>query len=237
MNQQISAPTPGFIFDLDGTLIDSVYPHVLAWTKAFDQFDIPVAGWRIHRRIGMSGDLFVRALLREIGNPINDDLTERIQHAHGDHFQLVKDQVRPFPGAKDLLDALTAFNVPWAIATSGHIRSASHGLEMLGILDGPAPIVTRDMVRFAKPDPDLFLAAAIELDVPIATAFVIGDSVWDMFAAGRVHALPVGVRCGGNSETELRHAGAYRVFDDPADILDHLDELGVRIHWIERSSQ
>lgn len=228
MQTQITAPTPGFIFDLDGTLIDSVYPHVLAWMQAFDQFGIPVAGWRIHRRIGMSGDLFVRAIFREIGHPAEDDLTDRIQHAHGDHFQLVKDQVRPLPGAKDLLDTLTAFTVPWAIATSGHIRSASHGLDMLGILNGPAPVITRDLVKYAKPDPDLFLAAAVALDIPIATAFVIGDSVWDMFAAGRVHALPIGLRCGGNSETELRHAGAYRVFDDPADMLDHLDELGVR---------
>lgn len=228
MNQQITAPTPGFIFDLDGTLIDSVYPHVLAWMQAFGQFDISVAGWRIHRRIGMSGELFVRAIFREIGHPADEGLTDRIQRAHGDHFQLVKDQVGPLPGARELLDALTAFNVPWAIATSGHIRSASHGLDMLGILNGPAPVITRDLVKYAKPDPDLFLAAAVALEIPIATAFVIGDSVWDMFAAGRVHALPIGLRCGGNSETELRHAGAYRVFDDPADMLDHLDELGVR---------
>lgn len=227
MSQQITAPTPGFIFDLDGTLIDSVYPHVLAWIKAFDQFGIPISGWRIHRRIGMSGDLFVRALFREIGRPLDDDLTDRIQEAHGNQFQLVKDQVCPLPGAKELLDTLTKFNVPWAIATSGHIRSASHGLDMLGISGGPAPIVTRDLVKFAKPDPDLFLAAAVKLNVAVATSYVVGDSIWDMLAAARVHALPIGVRCGGNSETELRHAGAYRVFDDPADILNHLDELGI----------
>ncbi len=224
---QITAPTPAFIFDLDGTLIDSIYPHVLAWKQAFEDDGMEVSGWRIHRRIGMSGDLFVRAIFRELDRPIDDATTERIQKRHGDLFQDVKDQVRPIPGARELLHALTEAGAPWAIATSGHIRSASHGLAMLGILDGPAPIVTRDLVKFAKPDPDLFLAAAQKLDVPIERAFVIGDSVWDMLAAGRVHALGIGVRCGGNGEDELKAAGAYRIFDDPAEILAHLDELGV----------
>jgi len=227
MTDLFSSPTPAFIFDLDGTLIDSVYPHVIAWKQAFADFDIDVAAWRIHRRIGMSGDLFVGAIFRELNLPLDADLIDRLQHRHGDRFQEITQEVRPFAGSRALLTHLTKTGTPWAIATSGHIRSARHGLEMLGILDGPAPIVTRDLVRFAKPDPDLFLAAAKQLDTPITSAFVIGDAVWDMLAAVRAGALAIGLRCGGNSEHELRHAGAYRVFDDPGDLLAHLDELGV----------
>ncbi len=220
--------TPAFLFDLDGTLIDSVYQHVLAWKRALESCGVELAVWKIHRRIGMSGGLFVNALLRELGHPLDPEQTQRMQTLHGDFFAEIADQVHPLPGATDLLHTLTELEVPWAIATSGHMRSARHGLKMLGVLDGPAPIITRDLVRYAKPDPDLFLAAAEKLDHPIQNAWVIGDSIWDLLAAQRARALGIGVRSGGYGGDELREAGAFRVYDDPADILRHLDELGVR---------
>ena len=220
--------TPAFLFDLDGTLIDSVYQHVVARKRALESCGVELAVWKIHRRIGMSGGLFVNALLRELGHPLDPEQTQRMQVLHGDYFAEIADQVRPLPGASDLLHMLTEMEVPWAIATSGHMRSARHGLEMLGVLDGPAPIVTRDLVRYAKPDPDLFLAAAEKLGHPIQNAWVIGDSIWDLLAAQRARALGIGVRSGGYGGEELREAGAFRVYDDPADILRHLDELGVR---------
>jgi HAD superfamily hydrolase (TIGR01509 family) len=220
--------SPAFLFDLDGTLIDSVYQHVIAWKQALEESGIELAVWKIHRRIGMSGGLFVNALLREIGHPLDPEQTKRIGTLHGDYFAKIADQVRPLPGANDLLATLTEHGVPWAIATSGHMRSARHGLAMLGVLDGPAPIITRDLVRYAKPDPDLFLAAAEKLDVPIQNSWVVGDSIWDLLAARRAHALSIGLRSGGYGGDELREAGAYRVYDDPADILRHLDEVGVR---------
>jgi HAD superfamily hydrolase (TIGR01509 family) len=131
------------------------------------------------------------------------------------------------PGARELLDHLTGSGVPWAIATSGWIESARPALELLGV--GPeAPIVTRDQVRHAKPDPDLFLAAAAKLRAPIESSVVVGDSVWDLLAARRARALGVGLLSGGYGEDELNRAGAYRVYQDPADLLEHLDELGVR---------
>lgn len=219
---------PAFLFDLDGTLIDSVYQHVVAWKRALESCGVHLAVWKIHRRIGMSGGLFVNALLRELGHPLDPEQTQRMQVLHGDYFAEIADQVRPLPGASDLLHTLTELDVPWAIATSGHMRSARHGLEMLGVLDGPAPIVTRDLVRYAKPDPDLFLAAAEKLGHPIQNSWVIGDSIWDLLAAQRARALGIGVRSGGYGGDELREAGAFRVYDDPADILRHLDELGVR---------
>jgi HAD superfamily hydrolase (TIGR01549 family) len=219
---------PALIFDLDGTLVDSVYQHVLAWREALESEGIELSVWRIHRRIGMSGGLFVNALLREIGHPIEPERAQRIQKLHGDRFAPLADQVRPLSGAKELLQLLLDLQVPWAIATSGHMRSARPSLEMLGVSDESATIVTRDLVRYAKPDPDLFIAAADRLGVDIADSLVIGDSIWDLLAARRARALGIGLRSGGYGGDELRDAGAYRVYDDPRDLMNHLDEVGVR---------
>ena len=227
-SSRTASAVPAFLFDLDGTLIDSVYQHVIAWEQALADCGIELSVWRIHRRIGMSGGLFVNALLRELGHPLDPEITTRIQKLHADHFATIANQVRPLPGASELLRTLTERGVPWAIATSGHMRSARHGLEMLGVLEGPAPIITRDLVERAKPDPDLFLAAAKALDVPIQHSWVIGDSIWDLLAARRAQALGIGLQSGGYGADELRETGAYRIYDDPADLLNHLDELGVR---------
>ncbi len=131
------------------------------------------------------------------------------------------------PGARELLAHLTEIGVPWAIATSGYIESARPTLEGLGVPES-TPIVTRDQVAHAKPDPDLFLAAAARLGVDIAHAVVVGDSVWDLLAARRAGALGIGLLSGGYGQDELERAGAYRVYEEPADLLRHLDEIGVR---------
>jgi HAD superfamily hydrolase (TIGR01509 family) len=229
MPEPITAESrPAFIFDLDGTLIDSVYQHVLAWRQALESVGVDMPVWKIHRRIGMSGGLFVAALIRELDHPLSPEDAKLAAERHAEFFAPLAAQVRPLPGAADLLDTLTERGVPWAIATSGHMRSARHGLEMLGVLDGPAPIVTRDLVKYAKPDPDLFLAAAQKLGVDIQDAWVVGDSIWDLLAARRARALGIGLRSGGYGGDELREAGAFRVYNDPADLLVHLDEVGVR---------
>jgi HAD superfamily hydrolase (TIGR01509 family) len=221
------ADAPAFLFDLDGTLVDSVYQHVLAWREALEREGISLSVWRIHRRIGMSGGLLVNALLRETGLPVSPDQTARLRQHHAEAYARLVAQVRPLPGARELLEHLTRSGVPWAIATSGWIESARPALDLLGV--GPEiPIVTRDQVRHAKPDPDLFLAAAARLGVPIESAAVVGDSVWDLLAARRARALGVGLLSGGYGEDELNRAGAYRVYQDPADMLEHLDEMGVR---------
>jgi HAD superfamily hydrolase (TIGR01549 family) len=218
---------PAFLFDLDGTLVDSVYQHVLAWREALEDAGIELAVWRIHRRIGMSGGLFVNALLRETGRPVTAEQTTRIQRRHAESYARQVTQVRPLPGARELLRYLTATNVPWAIATSGRAESARPTLDMLDIPAG-VPIITRDEVEHAKPDPDLFLAAAQRLGHDITASVVVGDSVWDLLAARRARALGVGLLSGGYGIDELRDAGAYRVYEDPADLLEHLDEVGVR---------
>jgi HAD superfamily hydrolase (TIGR01509 family) len=157
-------PTPAFLFDLDGTLIDSVYQHVIAWRAALSRLDIDLSVWRIHRRIGMSGGLFVSALLRETGRTLSDEDIAMLQQTHAEEYLAQADSVRPLPGAAELLAALTEKGVQWAIATSGYRATAGHALGMLGLADD-APMITRDLVRHAKPDPDLFLAAAALLGV------------------------------------------------------------------------
>ena len=218
---------PAFLFDLDGTLVDSVYQHVLAWRQALEEAGIELAVWRIHRKIGMSGGLFANALLRETGLPVSADQAERLQRLHAEAYAAYASQVRPLPGARDLLASLTSSNVPWAIATSGRRVNAQPALDQLGVPQG-VPIVTRDQVAHAKPDPDLFLAAAERLGADIQTSIVVGDSVWDLLAARRARALGVGLLSGGYGQDELQAAGAYRVYEDPADLLRHLDEVGVR---------
>jgi HAD superfamily hydrolase (TIGR01509 family) len=219
---------PVFLFDLDGTLVDSVYQHVLAWKEALDANGIELSVWRIHRKIGMSGGLFTNQLLRETGCTITPELIDRLRCDHAEAYRRHSASVRPLPGARALLDALSEAGIPWAIATSGRMETAAINLEALAVDPAEVPVVTRDMVRYAKPDPDLFVAAAERLGAPIETAVVVGDSIWDMLAATRCRSLGVGLLSGGYGDEELRQSGAIRVYDDPADLLDHLDEVGGR---------
>jgi len=224
-----SSGRPAFLFDLDGTLVDSVYQHVLAWREALEQIGIKLAVWRIHRRIGMSGGLFINALVRETGHHLEKGQVEQAQRVHHEAYARLAPQVRPLPGARELLNRLSAAGIPWAIATSGRMESARLALDILGVDPRKAPVVTRDMVRYAKPDPDLFLAAAKMLGKEIGKSIVVGDSVWDLLAARRAGALGIGFLSGGYGEDELERAGAYRVYQDPADLLRHLDEVGARL--------
>jgi HAD superfamily hydrolase (TIGR01549 family) len=216
-----------FLFDLDGTLVDSVYHHVLAWQEALDLDGIQLSVWRIHRKIGMSGGLLANAMLRETGRAVTAEDSARLRHLHSETYGRRLDQVRPLPGAVELLKRLSEIGVPWAIATSGYAETAAPVIALLDVPDG-VPIITRDEVQHAKPDPDLFLKAAERLGVEIEDSVVVGDSVWDLLAARRARALGVGLLSGGYGEEELARAGAYRVYQDPADLLNHLDEVGVR---------
>jgi HAD superfamily hydrolase (TIGR01549 family) len=216
------------LFDLDGTLVDSVYQHVLSWREALECCGIELSVWRIHRRMGMSGGLFAHALLRETGSEVSAEIAEKLQQLHAAAYTKFVSQVRPLPGAKQLLDSLTRFGVPWAIATSGRGEFARKTIQVLEV-EGEFPIITRDQVEHAKPDPDLFIAAAARLKIDIHNSVVVGDSVWDLLAAQRARALGVGLLSGGYGEDELQRAGAYRVYQDPRDLLLHIDEVGIRI--------
>ena len=219
---------PVFLFDLDGTLVDSVYQHVLAWKEALDAEGIDLSVWRIHRKIGMSGGLFTNQLIREAGVAIDEERGERLRRSHARAYQRLGASIRPLPGARELLTWLSSVGISWAIATSGRMETAAVNLKALGVDPDKLPVVTRDQVKYAKPDPDLFLAAAEKLGAPIETAIVVGDSIWDMLAAARCRALGVGLLCGGYGAEELQKATAFRVYEDPADLLTHIDELGGR---------
>jgi HAD superfamily hydrolase (TIGR01509 family) len=217
-----------FLFDLDGTLVDSVYNHVRAWHLALRENGIELSVWRIHRKIGMSGGLFTAQLQREIGRPIDEATRQRLRDRHAELFRELSKDVPPLPGAVELLQTLTKLELPWAIATSGRMVTAETNLRSLGVDPESATVVTRDMVRYAKPDPDLFVEAAKRLGTTSQGSYVIGDSIWDMIAAARCGALGIGLLSGGYGAEELMSAGALRVYADPADMLDHLDEIAPR---------
>ena len=224
----VSRVETAFLFDLDGTLVDSVYQHVLAWREALESEGIELSVWRIHRKIGMSGGLFANILLRETGLEMEPGRMQRLRHAHASSYKRLSADVRPLPGARALLTFLSDAGIPWAVATSGRMETAGPVLDTLGVDLTKVPVVTRDQVRHAKPDPDLFLAAAERLGVPIENTTVVGDAVWDMLASKRARALGIGLLSGGYGSEELERAGAYRVFEDPADLLRHIDEVGGR---------
>jgi HAD superfamily hydrolase (TIGR01509 family) len=221
-------PGSAFLFDLDGTLVDSVYQHVFAWHEALRAEKIELSIWRIHRKIGMSGGLFADQLLREIDREVGPEMIERLREQHARAYRRLAASVVPLPGARRLLDHLTSVGIPWAIATSGRMETAAPNLQALEVDPDTSVVVTRDQVRFAKPDPDLFIEAARRLDVSIDSAIVVGDSIWDMLAAARCRALGVGLLSGGYGEDELERSGALRVYADPADLHRHLDEVASR---------
>jgi len=214
------------IFDLDGTLVDTVYGHVLTWQRALEEAGLPIEGWKIHRRIGMSGGLFARAVAREVGRPIDADQAEAIQRRHGELFRELLPVRRSLPGAVELLAELREANVAHGIATSGRRPEIDASLEALGV--GPETVVIErgDVVR-AKPEPDLFITCAERLGVPAPESYVVGDAVWDLLAARRAGMLSVGLLSGGYGEDELTRAGAFRVYRDPDELRSSLDELGV----------
>jgi HAD superfamily hydrolase (TIGR01509 family) len=216
------------IFDLDGTLVDTVYAHVFAWQRALLDLGSPVDGWRIHRRIGMSGGLFARAVAREIGRDLTIDEIETLQRRHGEIFREILPERRPLPGAIELLGALRRAEVIHGIATSGRRPEIDASLDALGIPAGTVVVDRGDVLR-AKPEPDLFLACQERLGVATGECYVIGDAVWDLLAARRAGMLSVGLLTGGYGEDELRAAGAFRVYRDAAELLESLDELGIAV--------
>lgn len=214
------------IFDLDGTLVDTVYAHVFTWQRALAEAGMPVDGWRIHRRIGMSGGLFTRAVARELGREITSAEADSLQRRHEELFQEVLPERRLLPGARELLEYLRTSGIPHGIATSGRRPEINASLSALGV-GNETIVVERGDVQRAKPAPDLFLNCQQRLGVSVDECYVIGDAVWDLLAARRARMLSIGLLSGGYGEDELMRAGAFRVYRDPAELHSSLDELGI----------
>jgi HAD superfamily hydrolase (TIGR01509 family) len=177
-----------------------------------------------YRHIGMSGPAFVRELLREISLERRHSDIEVLEKRHRAEFGKMRLEV--LPGAQELLNHLEKVDVRWTIATTSGKAQTTRLLKHFEVPEH-VPVVNGDDVKNAKPSPDIFVKAAEELGVPIGDCIVIGDSIWDVLAAGRKSALGVGLLSGGYSQEELERAGAFRVYADPADLLVHIEDLGI----------
>jgi HAD superfamily hydrolase (TIGR01549 family) len=215
------------IFDLDGTLVDTVYGHVFAWQRVLGEAGMFVDGWKVHRLIGMSGGLLVKAAAREIGHDLSPDQVEALQKRHGEVYKELMPDRRALPGAVDLLAHLRQTRVAYGIATSGKRDDVTPSLAALEIPDDVI-VVDRSDVERAKPEPDLFLACQKRLGVAPEECYVVGDSVWDLLASRRAGMLGVGLLSGGYGEQELAQAGAYRVYRDTSELLSSIYQLGLR---------
>jgi len=217
---------PALLFDLDGTLVDTAYMHVMAWAAPLKSAGLVIPDWKIHRHVGMSGKSMLRQLFREHlagRRKVNVDVLEK---KHDAEFIRISRHVRQLPGAQDLLRHLTRTGVRWAIATTGNKNQTKRLLNGFSIPQDTV-VITGDDVEKAKPSPDVFVQAANRLGEPIENCIVIGDSTWDMLAAGRRRALGIGLLSGGYGKEELQASGAFRVYSDPADMLLHLEDLGL----------
>jgi HAD superfamily hydrolase (TIGR01509 family) len=215
------------IFDLDGTLVDTVYGHTLAWQQVLAEAGLPVEGWKVHRLIGMSGGLITQAASHELGRPLSKAKVERLQKRHGVVYKKLMPERRPLPGALELLRHLRRAKIKHGVATSGRRADAQKSLDALH-LPPETVIVDRNDVERAKPEPDLFLACQDRLGVQPQECYVIGDAVWDLLAARRAGMLGIGLLSGGYGQEELYQAGAYRVYRNPAELLDSIYQLGLR---------
>lgn len=203
------------LLDLDGTLVDSVYVHVVAWQRALDEAGYRVAMAKIHAAIGMGSDRLLPWLLGE-----HPDDAESLADSHRRRFLVEADRLRPTAGARALLDDLDRRRVPYLVSTSAAPDERDALLAALGRED--LPVTGADDVSSTKPAPDLLLAACEQLGAAPARTTMVGDAPWDAMAARRAGMASVAVLCGGFADATLRDAGAQRVVSAPIDLVGTL---------------
>jgi HAD superfamily hydrolase (TIGR01509 family) len=216
------------IFDLDGTLVDTVYAHALAWQAALAEYGIETDAARLHRRIGMAGDLLVQEVARDNGTKLSPAKSKSANERHGELFARLAPKPRPLDGAVELLRKLRQRRVPHGIATSGERDSIRPAIAALKLPAG-AIVVDGTSAHQAKPAPDLFIQCQRRLRAPEKDCFVIGDATWDVLAARRAGMLAVGLLSGGYGEDELYRAGAFRVYRDAGELLGSIGHLGLSL--------
>lgn len=215
--------TPAVLFDVDGTLVDSNYLHIHAWQRAFDDEDLPVAAWQVHRCIGMDGSTLVRTL----SGDAPQEVQERLSDAHSRYYREVTPLLTALPGARDLLHRVAELGLQVVLATSAPEDELDILRKVLGCDDVISETTSSHDVDTAKPAPGIVQVALDRAGVDAEHAVFVGDAVWDAHAAQGAGLPCIGVLSGGISRQELLDSGASPVFADAQDLLDHLDSTRI----------
>jgi HAD superfamily hydrolase (TIGR01509 family) len=211
------------LFDIDGTLVDSNYLHVHAWVRAFHDIGVPTDSWRIHRAIGMDGAKLLETLAPELDAAGHS----RLKDLHSGYYHELIPLLKPLSGALDLLRRVAELGLQIVLATSAPEDELAH---LRGVLDSDeivSAVTSSDDVDTAKPEPDIVHIALQRAGVPADRAVFVGDSVWDAKASARAGVVSIGVLSGGSSRDELQSAGARWIFDDPVQLMAHIDRTPI----------
>lgn len=214
---------PAVLFDIDGTLVDSNYLHVHTWYRAFQEVGLGVEAWRIHRSIGMDGTTLVSSLAGDA----DDDTRSRAKDLHSRYYKETAALLRPLPGAQELLQRVDKLGLQVVLATSAPDDELEILRKVLASDALVSAVTSSKDVDTAKPKPDIIEVALDRAGVDAANAVFVGDTVWDVEACERAGVPTIAVLSGGVSRGELESAGAQAVFENPADLCQHLDSTAI----------
>ncbi len=210
---------PAVLFDIDGTLVDSNYLHVYAWTRAFQEAGIAVESWRIHRSIGMDGN----RLIQSLSGDADDDVQKQAEELHTRYLKEAAPLLRRLPGARELLERVSSLGLQVVLASSASEDELSLSRTVLDCDDLVSAATSSEDVDVAKPDPTIIEIAMERAGVDADHAVYVGDAVWDVIGCRRAGVPAIGLLSGGVSRGELEKAGAQAVFDNPRDLCEHID--------------
>lgn len=211
------------LFDVDGTLVDSNYLHVHAWTRAFAEEGIEVSAWRVHRCIGMDGSTLVDTL----SDGADDEVQHRLKDLHTRFYRETAALLRQLPRARKLLERVEELGLQAVLATSAPEDELQLLRRVLDSEDVVSTVTSSEDVDTAKPEPDIVEVALERAGVTAERAVFVGDAVWDVEACVRAGVPCIGLLSGGFSRGELETAGAVAVFEDTADLLDNLESTRI----------
>jgi HAD superfamily hydrolase (TIGR01509 family) len=215
--------SPAVLFDIDGTLVDSNYLHVHAWTRAFHEVGIAADAWRIHRAIGMDGS----TLVEKLSGGADDDAQHQLKDLHSQYYKELAPMLRVLPGGRDILERVASMGLQVVLATSAPEDELSILRDVLDRENVVSEVTSAGDVDTAKPDPDIVEIGLARAGVTADHAVFVGDTVWDAKASVRAGVTSIGVLSGGVSRAELMDGGARVVFRDTRDLMEHIDETPI----------
>jgi HAD superfamily hydrolase (TIGR01509 family) len=220
MSASTTEPSPAVLFDIDGTLVDSNYLHVHAWTRAFHDAGIPADAWRIHRSIGMDGS----TLVEKLSQGADDDTQQQLKDLHSQYYKEFAPLLRVLPGARDILDRVASMGLQVVLATSAPEDELAILRDVLDRENVVSEVTSSGDVDTAKPDPDIVQIALARAGVGADRAVFVGDTVWDAEASTRAGVTSIGLLSGGVSRAEQMDSGARVVFSDTLDLTEHIGD-------------